>query len=222
MPLSKEDYENILEVLGTIFTIDKGVVKVLLQRKKTEPYKGYWILPGSYVRKDETLENSIKNAIDEKIGFKNMPFIQHQAYSELDRVLNNRVIAFNFMFLIDSKSVEIKREKREYETEWFNINSIPKMAFDHDQIVEEAVESLRKKIVNSNVLKSLFPSDFALPELQSVYEQLLDKQLDRRNFRKKFINLGLIEDTGYKTENNTGRPAKLYRFKEEIKVKDLF
>jgi 8-oxo-dGTP diphosphatase len=96
------------------------------------------------------------------------------------------------------------------------------MAYDHEQIVVDSIEHLKKKIVNSNVLKSLFPSDFSLPELQNVYEQLLNKDLDRRNFRKKFINLGLIEDTGYKNESNAGRPAKLYRFKEEIKVKDLF
>jgi 8-oxo-dGTP diphosphatase len=222
MPLSKDEYINILEVLGTIFTIDKGIVKVLLQRKRTEPYRGYWILPGDFVRGDETLEQAMKDAINEKIGFKNVDFEQHHAYSQLDRAVNNRIIGFNFIFLIDSKSVEIKREKREYETEWFNINSIPKMAYDHETIVVDSIEHLKKKIVNSNVLKSLFPSDFSLPELQNVYEQLLNKDLDRRNFRKKFINLGLIEDTGYKNENNAGRPAKLYRFKEEIKVKDLF
>ena len=78
------------------------------------------------------------------------------------------------------------------------------------------------KIVNTNILKSLFPSDFTLPELQNVYESILNRTLDRRNFRKKFINLGLIEDTGYKNEGYNGRPAKLYRFKENIKERDLF
>lgn len=220
--LSKEDYQNVLEVLGSIFTIDKGQVKVLLQRKKTEPYKGYWILPNGYVKKEETIEDAIKSVIDIKIGFLDVETEQHKVYSDLDRKINTRVIGINQIILIDSKSVEIKREQREYETDWFSIDSIPKMGYDHLLIIEESIEFLKTKIVNSNVLKSLFPSDFTLPELQSVYEQLLDKKLDRRNFRKKFINLGLIEDTEYKTENNAGRPAKLYRFKEEIKIKDLF
>lgn len=222
MALSKEEYQNILEVLSTIFSIDKGNIKILLQRKKTEPYKGYWMIPNGFVRKDETLEDTIKEVIDLKTGFYDVNLEQHEAYSRLDRVESNRVIGFNFTVLMDGKSAEIKREAREYETEWFNINAIPKMAYDHFDIVNDAIKSLKKKIVNSDVLKSLFPSDFTLPEIQSIYEQLLDKEFDRRNFRKKFINLGLIEDTGYKTENATGRPAKLYKFKDQIKIKDLF
>lgn len=220
--LLKEEYHNILEVLGSIFTIDKGQIKILLQRKKTEPYKGYWMIPNGYVRNDLTMDETILEVLDKKIGFPKLDVIQHKTYSNLDRILGTRIIGFNYLILIDAKSVEIKREAREYETEWFNINAIPKMAYDHLEILTDAIDYLKTKIVNSNVLNSLFPSDFALPELQSVYEQLLEKELDRRNFRKKFINLGLIEDTGYKTENNTGRPAKLYRFKEEIKVRDLF
>jgi 8-oxo-dGTP diphosphatase len=222
MPFNKEEFTNILETLATIFSVDKGEIKVLLLRKRTEPYRGYWVLPGNFLKTDEELETGIKNAVYEKIGYKNIPFEQHQAYSKLDRHISGRIIAFNFISLLDGKSVEIKRESREYETEWFDIHSIPKMAFDHADIVNDSISALRKKIVNSNVLKSLFPSDFTLPEIQSIYETILDKKLDRRNFRKKFISLGLIEDTGYKTESYAGRPAKLYRFKEDIKIRDLF
>ena len=96
------------------------------------------------------------------------------------------------------------------------------MAYDHADILHENIEFLRKKIVSSNVLKSLFPSDFTLPELQHAYEQILNKKFDRRNFRKKFINLGLIEDTGDKNVGGNGRPAKLYSFKEVIEERNLF
>jgi 8-oxo-dGTP diphosphatase len=222
MPFNKEEYSNVIETLATIFTVDKGEIKVLLLRKRTEPYRGYWVLPGNFTKEDEELEQCINNAVYEKVGYRNIPYDQHRAYSKLDRHISGRVVAFNFISLLDSKSVEIKREVREYETEWFNINAIPKMAFDHSEIVTDAIMSLRKKIVNSNVLKSLFPSDFTLPEIQSIYEKILGKTLDRRNFRKKFISLGLIEDTGYKNESYAGRPAKLYRFKEEIRTRDLF
>ena len=102
------------------------------------------------------------------------------------------------------------------------INEIPKMAYDHKEIIEKSIDKLKTKLVNSNVLKSLFPSDFTLPELQKIYEQILGKQLDRRNFRKKFLSLDLIEDTNEKNIGCNGRPAKLYRFKEGIQNINIF
>lgn len=223
MTTNSLEFRNIIETLISIFTIEKGQVKVLLFRKKNEPYKGYWVLPGEFLSINETLEDTIKNAIDDKVGLNNVHLEQTHTYSSLDRTLDDRVLAVSFIGLIDSKSVEIKREdKPMYESEWFSIDAVPKMAFDHNVIVADAIYYLRKKIVNSNVLKSLFPSDFTLPEIQNVYEKILNKQLDRRNFRKKFINLGLIEDTGEMNEAFNGRPAKLYSFKQEIKERDLF
>lgn len=222
--MTKEsEFRNLIETLISIYTIEKGVVKVLLLRKKTAPYKGYWMLPGQIISTHESAEDNVENVMYEKLGFAPMRLEQFGTYTKVDRLIDERVIAIGYIGLIDSKSVEIKKEERlGYETEWFNIASIPKMAYDHDEIMKDSIDYLRKKIVNSNVLKSLFPSDFTLPEIQSVYEKILNKTLDRRNFRKKFINLGLIEDTGYKTESYAGRPAKLYTFKDEIEVRELF
>ncbi len=223
MNSSNKEYNNIIETLISIFTIDKGELKVLLLRKKTEPYKGYWILPGGILANDETLEDNISDVVFDKCGIPELYVEQCHTFSNLDRDPDDRIIACTYLGLIDIKSVEIKKEERQYiESSWFAINAIPKVGYDHNAIIEEAVDHLRKKIVNSNVLKSLFPSDFTLPELQRVYEQILGRELDRRNFRKKFINLGLIEDTGYKNEGFNGRPAKLYRFKDKIKERDLF
>ena len=92
----------------------------------------------------------------------------------------------------------------------------------HEMILNKNIKYLYSKIINSNILKILFPSDFTLPELQKVYEQVLDKPLDRRNFRKKFIALDLVEDTLEKNTGFNGRPAKLYRFKDDIKERNLF
>lgn len=214
---------NTVETLVNIFTIDKGQVKILLLRKKDDPYKGYWILPGGIVSNNETVENNVINNIFEKCGISNLYLEQDYVFSDLDRYPDKRVIACSFIGLIDSVSIELKKEERPHiESAWFALNAIPKMGYDHEEVIEHAIDSLRRKIVNSNVLKSLFPSDFTLPELQNVYESILNRTLDRRNFRKKFINLGLIEDTGYKNEGYNGRPAKLYRFKENIKERDLF
>ena len=223
MILLGRNYNNYLETLISIFTIDKGDLKVLLLRKKTEPYKGYWILPGNILRNDETLEDNITDAVLDKTGLLSVYIEQCYTFSNIDRDPDGRVIATSFIGLVDSKSVEIKREERpEYETAWFSIEELPKLGYDHENIIARNIDYLKKKIVNSNVLKSLFPSDFTLPELQHVYEQILGKELDRRNFRKKFIGLDLIEDTLEKNTGFNGRPAKLYRFKDEIKEINLF
>lgn len=217
------NYSVTLETLISIFTIDKGDLKILLMRKKTEPFKGYWILPGNILSSDVTLEENITNTVTEELGLSNLSIEQCFCVSEVDRMLDKRVIATSYLGLIDSVSVELKLNTLEsVEVSWFKINAIPKIAYDHEEIIKRTVEYLKTKIVNSNVLKNLFPSDFTLPEIQKVYEQILNRTLDRRNFRKKFINLDLIEDTGYKNEGFNGRPAKLYRFKENLKERNLF
>lgn len=218
-----KEYNNYLETLITIYTVNKGNLSVLLVRKKTEPYKGYWILPGNMLKNSETLEDNITDAVLDDTGLLNVYIEQCYTFSSLKRNPDDRVVATSFMGIVDSKSAEIKREDRpDVISEWFSIDNIPKMAYDHEEVINRNVDYLKRKIVNSNVLKSLFPSDFTLPELQRVYEQILGKKLDRRNFRKRFISLDLIEDTNEKNIGYNGRPAKLYRFKDDIKQIDLF
>ncbi len=218
-----KDLVNYNETLISIFSVFDGELKVLLLRKKTEPYKGYWILPGNLLRCDETIENNITDAVYDLTGLTNVYIEQTYSFSALDRNPDYRLIAISHIGLVDSTTVEIKREEREnVESEWFKITDLPKLAFDHEMILNKNIKYLYSKIINSNILKILFPRDFTLPELQKVYEQVLDKPLDRRNFRKKFIALDLVEDTLEKNTGFNGRPAKLYRFKDDIKERNLF
>lgn len=217
------DYKNYHESIISLFTIDKGKVKILLVRKQTEPYRGYWILPSDFVPVNQTLEGVLQELVYDKIGYQDFYMEQCHTFSRLDRDPDDRVIATSYIGLLDSTTAILKREERpEVESAWFDINEIPKVGYDHEEVIRYSIDRLRSKIVNSTVLKSLFPSDFTLPEIQKVYEEILGVHLDRRNFRKKFINLGLIEDTGYKNEGMNGRPAKLYRFKENVKERNLF
>ena len=210
-----------IETLIGVFTIDKGKIKILLMKKNDNPYKGYWVLPNSLLEK-ETLEENIDNVIL-NIGLPNLYVEQTKVYSNLELDYDKKVVGVSYIGLIDSITYTFKREQREdIELEWFDINSIPKTAFEHNVVIEELYKYFKKQIVNSNILRILFPSDFTLPELQKIYEQVLDTKLDRRNFRKKLMNLGYIIDTGDINEGYTGRPAKLYRFKEEIEEKNLF
>ena len=218
-----EEYAVILETLVSIFTVDKGSLKVLLMKKKTNPYHGYWILPSNIMTNKETLEDNIYSTINGRLGYPEMYLEQGHIFSNLDRDPDERIVGVSYLALIDSKTLEIKKEDRpDLELQWFNIDDIPKMGYDHEIIVKDSIKLLSKKLLNSKVLKNLFPSDFTLPEIQKVYEQLLGRELDRRNFRKKFINLGLVTDTGDKNIGGNGRPGKLYRFNEDLRERDLF
>lgn len=212
---------HFIETLIGIFTIDKGKIKVLLIRKKNDPYKGYWVLPGSFLN-EETLEENVEDVI-EKIGLPKLYYQQTKTYSNLELDQDKRIIASSYIGLIDNLTYTLKSKKIDgVELEWFDINSIPKIAFEQDVVIKDLYNYFKSRIVNSNILKILFPSDFTLPELQKIYEQVLNTKLDRRNFRKKLINLGYIIDTGDINEGYTGRPAKLYRFKDETEERNLF
>ena len=217
------EYAIILESLINIFTVDKGVLKVLLMRKKTDPYRGYWILPTNIITNKETLEDNVVITVNKKLGLPSMYLEQGHVFSALDRDPEERIVGISYIGLIDYDTYNLKIGRNsELELEWFNIDDIPKMGYDHEMVVRDSIKILRKKLVNSKVLKNLFPSDFTLPEIQRVYEQILGRTLDRRNFRKKFVNLGIVIDTGDKNVSNNGRPGKLYRFNEDFKERDLF
>lgn len=218
-----DEYKVILETLINIFTVEKGNLKVLLIRKQSDPYKGYWILPNSIVSNQETVDENVKSVVEDKLRLTDLYIEQNHVFSNLDRDPDDRIVGISYVGLIDYVSANLKMENIPgVEFAWFNISDIPKMGYDHEEVVKDSIIYLRKILVNSKILKKLFPSDFTLPEIQKVYEQILGRELDRRNFRKKFINLGLVVDTGYKNEGNNGRPGKLYRFNDEIKERDLF
>lgn len=216
-------YINQIEVLVNLFTIDNGKLKILLFRKLEDPYKGYWMLPSNLLMTSETIEECAEATMDEMAGLKDIFMKQCNVFSKIDRLPNERILANSLIAIIDKESLTMKREPRKYyESAWFSIEEVPKMVYDHGMILEDSINYLRHELNNVEILKILFPSDFTLPELQVVYEQVLNTKLDRRNFRKKLVNLGLIIDTGYKTGGKTGRPAILYRFSSEKTKNQLF
>ncbi|MBP3920025.1 MAG: NUDIX hydrolase [Bacilli bacterium] len=208
-----------IEVIANIFTVIDGKIKILLTKKTNEPYKGYWMLPSKMLN-EGTIEDNINILLKEQIQTENIYLEQDYTFSSINRVPNDKVIAVSYICIVDG--VTAQKINNNSELVWFSINEIPKMAFDHKEIIDKSINKLKIRLVNTNVLKCLFPSDFTLPELQCIYEFILDKKLDRRNFRKKFIGLDLIEDTGYKNDGKNGRPAKLYKFKDNLKNLDLF
>ena len=219
--MNKQKNENkiLLETMINLYTVDKGKLKILLERKKEEPYKGYWTLPNDILEKDKTLETTIESILNKTINTSNIYIEQNRTFSEIDRNPNNRVVATSYIGLVDNRIIKLNEE---LEINWFNLEELPKIGYDHKEIIEESKKQLKTKLVNTTILKNLFPSDFTLPELQSVFESIMNKKIDRRNFRKKFFTLNLIEETGYNSIGGSGRPAKLYKFKENIKDINLF
>ena len=133
-----------------------------------------------------------------------------------------RMVAIGYIGIIDSKRVNVLRKTRNTtDADWVPINKIPHLGYDHNEILEAAIEELKKDIINSNILKSLFPDGITIPELQKTYEAILERKFDRRNFRKKILSLNLLEDTNQLGKFEGNKPAKIYKFKENIDEIDI-
>lgn len=214
------NFNNKIEVLINLFTFDKGEIKILLFKKQDDPFKGYWMLPSNLMLNNETLEECADATLSDKIGIKDVYKDTANVFSSIDRIPESRIVGISLLSIIDTGKLNIEFDMKE-EAEWFNINNIPKTIYDNSVIIEDSIKKLKKELLNTKLLKIFFPTDFTLPELQKLFEQILNKKLDRRNFRKKILKLDIIEDTMDKNISMTGRPAKLYRFKD-IEDKDLF
>ena len=204
-----------IHVLATIFTIDKGIVKVLLIKRKNNPYNGYWGLIGGAVYNNETLDTAMKREIYEKTTLKDINLYQANIFDKIDRSPIYRMICISYIGIIDSKKVSIKKitEKTE-NADWFDIREVKNIAYDGDDILKKNLETLKVLILKTSILKNFYSGYFTIPELQKTYEVILEKKLDRRNFRKKILNL--LESTGKEVNLNGKKPANLYKFKEEI------
>lgn len=216
--------ENItIESLISVFTIEQGIIKVLLIKNKIEPYKGYWMLPGDTLKPNETLENNITDVVYDKLGFTDLFIEQSHTFSDVNRNHEKRIIAVNYVGLVDFVTANVKRNVVEdVESQWFDIKDVPKLIYDHENIIKTSVKELKAKLINSSTLRDMYPSDFTLPEIARLYENLLEATIDRRNLRKKFLQFDMIEETGDYSTGINGRPAKLYRFKQDIKDFNLF
>lgn len=212
-----------IHVITAIFTVEQGVTKVLLVKRKNEPYKGDWTLTGGALYNNEDLEAGAKREILEKSGIENIEIEQFHTFGRVDRSSVMRMVAVAYVGVIDSNRVKIIRETTNTSNaDWFPIDKIPGLGFDHEEILTEALVYLQSKIVSTDILKALFPHEFTLPEIQKTYEAILNRKFDRRNFRKKLLNLNLIEDTNRTGKFEGKKPAKLYRFKKSIKKQNVF
>lgn len=224
MELKNPLYKDIgIHVITSLFTVEKGITKVLLVKRTNEPYNNYWALPGGALYNNESINRGATRELYEKTGIEMEELSMYKIFDALERSPLQRMLGVGFIGIIDLKKVNLQRSiNKTSNADWFSIDNIPILAYDHNIILESALEELKKKIIGSDILKTFFPDGFTLPELQSVYESILDIKIDRRNFRKKMRSLDLIIDTGKEILYKGKKPAKLYKFNKKAENKSIF
>jgi 8-oxo-dGTP diphosphatase len=206
--------EHLVAVLVVIFTVDEGQVRVLLIRRSADPYKDHWSLPGGRLRPDDSLAGAATRRLEIESGLADVFLEQLYTFSGLD---GEGSVAVAYWALVDPASVRLA-EREEWQPRWHTVDGLPDLAFQNEEVVGYALARLRNKLAYSNVAYSLLPSRFTLSQLQQVYEAILGRALDKRNFRKRVLALGIIEPTGRYSSAGRHRPAQLYAFRERRPV----
>lgn len=192
-------------------------VSVLLIQRRYEPYKSSWALPGGFVLEHESLEEAVKRELREETGATVNYLEQLYTFGEPDRDPRQRIIAVAYFALVKSgKYQELKATTDAENAQWFPISQLPRLAFDHKEIVRVAIERVRTKIRYQPIGFELLDKKFPFSDLEKLYTVLLDRPIDRRNFAKKIMALGILDETNElaKTDGK-GRPSKMYQFNRQ-------
>ncbi len=212
-----------IHAITSIFTVEKGVVKVLLIKRKKEPFNGMWALVGGAIYNNEDLISGANREIYEKTGIKNIDIYFSGVFGKKDRSPVMRMIATSFVGIIDSSRVSVLKETiNTSNAEWIDIKNVDHLAYDHNEILVHAINTLKELINTTDILKALFPNGFTLPELQKTFESITKESYDRRNFRKKFISNDLIKSTNETKVFGGNKPAIVYTFNNIRKEKQVF
>lgn len=176
----------------------------------------YWNLFGGHIPEDQDIDDFAKDLIFQATGLDSIYLKQIQAFGSLERVPHVRVITIGYYSLINPEYHNLKKSNLAKSLQWFNLNELPPLCFDHEQIIGKALEKLREEVMYHPVGFHLLPEKFTLTEIQSLYEVILNKKMDTRNFRKKLLKMGLLIDSTEKQKNVAHRAAKLYKFDIEV------
>ncbi len=211
---STRDPRPDVAVLVVIFTVDAGQLQVLLIRRSAEPFKDFWSLPGGLLAAGESLDDAAVRKLDDETGLADVFLEQLYTFCDLD---GRGSVAVAYFSLVDIRQAHLAR-RRAWPPAWFPVSELPPLAFQNEAVIDYALHRLRAKLDYSNVAYSLLPAEFTLSQLQRVYEAILVRPLDKRNFRKRILSVGIIEPTGRLAAEGRHRPARLYAFRERRPV----
>ncbi len=207
-----------------IFTLRDDDLQVLLIQRKISPFEGRWAIPGGFVETDESLEVAARRELQEETGVRNVYLEQLYTFGDPRRDPRGRVVTVAYLALVPAP-LAVEAGSDASDARWWPVAKLPKLAFDHTQILQYALQRLRYKLEYSAVGFQLLPPAFTLSEIQKAYETVLGEPLDKRNFRRRILEADILEEAGVAGESR-GRPAKLYRFRDdavaEVKARRLF
>lgn len=214
MPFSSKKFESPMVTVDiVVFTIEAQELAVFLIKRKYNPYKGMWALPGGFIRKKEGPMRAAMRELKEETGVGGVYLEQLYTFGNPSRDPRGRVITIAYLALVPRHTVRLKASFDAADVDIFPIKKLPRLAFDHAQILSYALTRLRNKLQYTNVAWSLMPTLFTLGEIQKVYELILGRRIDKRNFRKKILSLGILKEAEKMKKGLRQRPAQLYQFK---------
>ncbi len=204
-----------LTVDCVIFGLDESSrLKALLIQRPKEPFKGHWALPGGFVDENETIEAAALRELKRETGVENIFIEQLYTFGTPGRDPRGRVVTIAYFALINLTEHQLGDDTDAQDVRWFEINDLPALAFDHQEIINLAIERLRGKVRYQPIGFELLPQKFTLSQLQSLYEKIIGKTLNKRNFRTKFLKMNILRELDIQ-RGMAHRPAQLYAFDEE-------
>lgn len=190
----------------------KGNLSVLLIKRGVQPFKDTWALPGGLVEDNESLEHAVERELKEETGVTIDYLEQLYTFGSPHRDPRNRVVSVSYFGLVRPHHFKIKADTDAAEAQWFKVTDLPELAFDHQHIFGMAKARLKAKLTYQPVGFDLLSKEFPFSDLEHLYTTILESPIDRRNFRKKLMSFGIIEETNKIKQEGSGRPAKLFRF----------
>jgi len=212
MPKHPSDQDIKLAVDAAIFTVKDGVFMALLIQMKKSPYEGRWAFPGGLLEDDETCGAAAARILASATGVQDAYLEQLGTFDDPKRDPFGRVVSVAYFALMAGAGAALRTSEKYADVRWWPVAKLPPLAYDHAYVAKVAVDRIRAKLGYTNVAWSLLPKTFALADLQEVYEAILGRELDKRNFRKKALASGILEPTGELESGAAHRPAELFRF----------
>lgn len=215
MSFTYEYPRGALTVDCVVFGVDDDELKVMLIQRGLPPFEGTWALPGGFVHVDESLEEAARRELHEETGLQNVYLEQLCTFGEVARDPRERVVSVAYYALVKLSDHRVHAATDARDAAWFPVHDMPSLAFDHAEILQTAIERLRGKVRYQPVGFELLPKKFTLSQLQHLYEVVLERELDKRNFRKKVLSMDLLIETDEVEQDVAHRAARLYRFDEK-------
>jgi 8-oxo-dGTP diphosphatase len=221
MPYTYEFPRPCLTVDCVVFGLDRDdLLKIILIKRNLPPFQHQWALPGGFVRMEESVEEAAIRELSEETGLKNVFLKQLYTFGDVKRDPRDRIVTVAYYALVNLWEYQVQAATDASEAVWFPVAKLPKLAFDHDEIVSVALSRLKSQVRYEPIGFELLPKKFTLSQLQKLYETILETVLDKRNFRKKILKMDLLIALDEYETNVSHRAAQLYQF-DEVKYEKL-